>query len=68
MPEIMNIAITSCCEHLPRYHYRVASIVSQIVVILMNRVLSDRLVNWPCVSGWNYPKMLVMVLSLHDNL
>ena len=55
MPEIMSIVTTSCCGYLPRYHYRVASIVSKIVVVLVNRVLSDRSLNWPCVSGCNYP-------------
>ena len=36
-------------------------IVSQIVVILVNRVLSDRSVDWPQVRGRNYPEKPVMV-------
>ena len=41
--------ITSFYGHLPRYHWRTASIVSQIVLILINRKLSDGSVNWPRV-------------------
>ena len=33
--------MTSFCGHLPRYHKRMASIGSYIVVILVNRELSD---------------------------
>ena len=36
-------------------------IVSQIVVVLVNRVLSDRSVDWPQVRGRNYPEKPVMV-------
>ena len=32
--------------HLPRYHERMASIVSHIVVVLANRELSDGSVKW----------------------
>ena len=33
--------ITSFCGHLPHYLWRMASIVSQMVVVLVNRDLSD---------------------------
>ena len=33
--------ITNFCGHLPYYHQRIAPIVSQIVVVLLNRELSD---------------------------
>ena len=47
--------ITSFYGHLPRYHYQMASIVSQIVVVLVNRELSDESVNWPhVIFGDNY--------------
>ena len=45
--------ITSFFGSLPRYHWRMASIVSQIVVVLMNRELSEEPVNWPHVSRRN---------------
>ena len=39
--------ITTCsfCGQLPLYHYPVASIVSQTLVVLLNRVLNNRSVN-----------------------
>ena len=36
-------------------------LVSEIVVVLVNRILSDGLVNWPHVSWRNYPWKSVMV-------
>ena len=41
--------------YVPRYYLRMASSVTKIVVILMNRVLSDRSVIWPQVRRRNYP-------------
>ena len=41
----LYFTIISFCFNLPRYHLRVAFIVLQIIVVLMNRKLSDRLVN-----------------------
>ena len=40
-----RVPITSFFGHLPHYHWRMASIVSQIGVVLVNRVLSDGHVN-----------------------
>ena len=53
--------ITSFCGHLSCYHQRMASIVSQIVVVLVNRKLSDGSVNWPWVRRRNLPQYSVMV-------
>ena len=47
------ISITSFFGSLPRYYKRMASIVSQIVVVFVNRELSDGPVNWPYVSRRN---------------
>ena len=41
--------------YVPRYYLRMASSVTKIVVILMNRALSDRSVIWPQVRRRNYP-------------
>ena len=44
--------------YVPRYYLRMASTVTKIVVILMNRVLSvlsDRSVIWPQVRRRHYP-------------
>ena len=46
-------SITRFCGHLPRYYKRMASIVSQIVVVLGNRKLSGGSVNWPWVRRRN---------------
>ena len=47
--------ITSFYGHLPRYYYQIVFIVSQIVVVLVNRELSDGSVNWPhVIFGDNY--------------
>ena len=53
LSQTQNLIITSFCGHLPRYHYRMASIVSQIVVVLVNRELSVGSVNRPHVSRHN---------------
>ena len=47
-----------------------ASIVSQIVVVLANRVLSDGSVNWPHVIRRSYPQkpVLLYFLSLDSSL
>ena len=42
-------SITSFCGNLPRYHYRMSSIFSQIFVVLVNRDLSGGSINWPRV-------------------
>ena len=49
-----------------RYHQRMAYmyIVSQIVVVLVNRELSDGSVNWPDVSRQKYPFYPVLHLVL----
>ena len=48
-------SITSFCGHLPRYHWRMVSIVSQTDVVLVNRRLSNESFNWAHVSMRNYP-------------
>ena len=52
---ISTRGIANLFEHLPRYHWHMASIVSQIVVILVNRVQSDMPVYWPTVKRRNLP-------------
>ena len=43
-----------------------APTVPQIVVVLVNRALSDGSVNWPRVRRCNYPLYLVKVSKLHQ--
>ena len=50
--------VTSICGNLPRC--RMASIISQIVVVLVNRMLSDGSVSWPRVRRRNLPQYPVM--------
>ena len=41
---------------------------SQIVVVLMNRVLSDGSVSWSYVNGRNYPYKLLIKLNLYTSV
>ena len=51
-----DVFITSFCGSLSRYHFQMASIVSWIVVILMNRILNERSVGWFSVKSRNNQK------------
>ena len=56
---IIENIITSSRGNLPGYHQQIAPIVPGIVVALVNRMLSDWSINWPCVMRNNYPQKLV---------
>ena len=55
--------ITSFCGHLLRYHKRMASIESQIVEVLVDRVLSGGSLNWAQVRRRNHPIKTSIVFS-----
>ena len=56
--------ITSFCGYLSRCHDHMAFVVSHIVVVLVNRVLSEGSVKWLHVRRCNYPKKLVMIAKI----
>ena len=51
--QTMKTIITSFCEHLPRHHWQMVSIVLQIVLVLVN-------INWPWVRRPYYIQYPVM--------
>ena len=54
---IIQVFFSSFCNHLPcyMYHWQMASIISQIIVVWGNRELSDGSFNWPRVNRRNLP-------------
>ena len=58
---LIVIFIASVCGHLSYYHWRMASVTSQIIVVLVNRELSYGSVDWLPVGTLNYPKYLEII-------
>ena len=55
----LNVILVNV-HNLPSYHLRMASVICQIVVVLVNRVLSVGSVNWFYINGSNYQENSVM--------
>ena len=58
-PDLQEFII-SFCGHLPRYHLRMTSIVSEIAVDLVNRELSD----W--ITGLKSEGVTIKIISSKD--
>ena len=60
---LIVIFIASFCGHLPYYHWRMASVTSQIIVVLVKRelYLSYGSVDWLPIGRPNYPKYLEII-------